>query len=137
VAWSVYSKRLLEVNNATGWTIMYVPLGYVAIVKFVSIVNPTGTAGLGALLIHNGYVYRSSVPGGSQVVITGLHAVANEQEQVGINLPATGWSAHVSGFLLRQEPDAPGILMPSEHVGNVSVEELVEVAERRGVDPVG
>lgn len=135
MSWQVYSKRLLEVNGTNGWTVTYVPAGFVFIVKFVALINATATAGIASCIIHNAYIFRSSVPGNSQLSVTNLHAVAYGNEQVGINFPAASWQGHISGFLLRDPEGLGPTVFGSYALGPVGFEDLAAHAELQHPDP--
>jgi hypothetical protein len=132
VSWPVYSTRFVEANTGTGWFLSYVPLGYVAILKYASCANTAAGAGVFGVFLHNAFVYRSSVPGGGSVAMAGMHAVAYEDEQVGFNLSVSGMQGHISGYLIKVPPGAVPTAQQTLHQVESVLEPLplVPVANR-------
>lgn len=99
MAGGVYSKRFLLVSSV-GRLDYAVPAGKRAIVKMVSVVNPSSTAQQGVLYIGPTAIWVASVPGNSAASASNLMIVVNAGELLGAAITAATMACVVSGYEL-------------------------------------
>jgi hypothetical protein len=97
----VYSHRFIFLSGTTPAHFI-VPAGKTAVVKGITVVNPSTLGQQGVLYIANVPVWVASVPGNSSALASNQFLVVNPGEDLSMALTESSMHGTVSGYLLDQ-----------------------------------
>jgi hypothetical protein len=101
--WPTYSERFLAPTITGQWRSHLCPAGYREVIKCVTIVNDTATAGSTLINVAGALFVSALVPAASTVAFTQLHVPLYGGEDIGVFMYQTKGAVTVSGYRFREQ----------------------------------